>query len=43
LTVDVLAEALDKNPDVRDAVVLALQQQLAAAQTRTSPDKKEEE
>jgi hypothetical protein len=26
LNVDVLAEALDKHPDLRDAVVLALQQ-----------------
>ena len=46
LTVDVLAEALDKSPDVRDAVVLALQQQhqlAAAAQTQKSQDKKKEE
>jgi hypothetical protein len=38
LTVDVLAEALEKLPDLRDAVVLALQQ-LAAAKTTTDSQK----
>jgi hypothetical protein len=38
LNVDILAEALDKHPDLRDAVVLAIQQ-LAAAITTTDSQK----
>ena len=40
LNADILAEALDKHPDLRDAVVLAIQQ-LAAAKTVTRTDSQE--
>jgi hypothetical protein len=43
LNVDILAEALDKHPDLRDAVVLAVQELAAAAKTATKTDYSQED
>jgi hypothetical protein len=43
LNVDILAEALDKHPDLRDAVVLAIQELAAAAKTAVKTDYSQED